>query len=66
MAAWHFIISPSDADSVMAVGAVNTAGIVGGFSSYGPSSDGQIKPSVAAVGVGAVVANTSTGLAHFW
>jgi len=59
--AWHYIITPSDADSVMAVGAVNTSGVVGSFSSYGPSSDGQIKPSVAAVGVGAVIANTSNG-----
>jgi serine protease AprX len=58
---WHYIITPSDADSVMAVGAVNTAGVVGSFSSYGPSSDGQIKPSVAAVGVSAVVANPSNG-----
>ena len=59
---WHYIGTPADADSVMAIGAVNTSGIVGGFSSYGPSSDGQIKPSVAAVGVGAIVANTTTGL----
>jgi serine protease AprX len=62
---WHFIITPSDADSVMAVGAVNTSGVVGGFSSYGPSSDGQIKPSVAAVGVAAVIANASTGQPGF-
>lgn len=59
--AWKYLISPADADSVMAVGAVNTNGVVGSFSSYGPSSDGQIKPSVAAVGVGAIVANTSNG-----
>jgi len=62
---WHYIITPSDADSVMAVGAVSTAGVVGGFSSYGPSSDGQIKPSVAAVGVNAVIANPSTGQPGF-
>ena len=62
---WHFIITPSDADSVMAVGAVNTSGVVGSFSSYGPSSDGQIKPSVAAVGVNAVIANPSTGQPGF-
>ncbi|MBK8521712.1 MAG: S8 family peptidase [Chitinophagaceae bacterium] len=62
---WHFIITPSDADSVMAVGAVSVAGNVGGFSSYGPSSDGQIKPSVAAVGVSAVVANPTTGQPSF-
>lgn len=63
--AWHYIITPSDADSVMAVGAVNTSGVVGGFSSYGPSSDGQIKPSMAAVGVSAVIANASTGQPTF-
>jgi subtilisin family serine protease len=62
---WHFIITPSDADSIMAVGAVNTSGVVGSFSSYGPSSDGQIKPSVAAVGVNAVIANPSTGQPTF-
>jgi serine protease AprX len=59
---WHYIITPADADSTLAVGAVNTSGVVGSFSSYGPSSDGQIKPAVAAVGVGAIVANTTTGL----
>ncbi len=62
---WHYIITPSDADSVMAVGAVSTAGVVGSFSSYGPSSDGQIKPAVAAVGVNAVIANPSTGQPGF-
>jgi len=62
---WHYIITPSDADSVMAVGAVSTSGVVGGFSSYGPSSDGQVKPSVAAVGVNAVIANPSTGQPSF-
>lgn len=56
--AWHFLITPSDGDSVVAVGAVNTAGIVGGFSSYGPSSDGQIKPDIASVGVAAIVQTT--------
>jgi hypothetical protein len=63
--AWHYIITPSDADSVIAVGAVNTSGVIGSFSSYGPSSDGQIKPCVAAVGVNAVIANPSTGQPSF-
>jgi hypothetical protein len=58
---WHYIITPADADSVIAVGAVTTDGVVGSFSSYGPSSDGQIKPTMAAVGVNAVVANNATG-----
>jgi serine protease AprX len=55
---WHFLITPSDADSVLAVGAVSASGAVGAFSSYGPSSDGQIKPDVASVGVGALVQTT--------
>ena len=56
---WRFIITPADGDSVVAVGAVNVAGNVGGFSSYGPSSDGQIKPDMASIGVAALVQTTS-------
>lgn len=52
---WKYIVTPADGDSVMAVGAVSTSGAVAGFSSYGPSSDGQIKPDVASVGVATVV-----------
>lgn len=55
---WHYIITPSDGDSVVAVGAVTAAGAVGGFSSYGPSSDGQIKPDLASVGVAALIQST--------
>ena len=57
--AWHFLSTPADGDSVVAVGAVNTAGVVGSFSSYGPSSDNQIKPDMASVGVSAVIQNTN-------
>lgn len=59
---WHYICTPSDADSVLCIGAVDTSGNTANFSSYGPSSDGQIKPSVAAVGKNAVVANSFSGL----
>jgi serine protease AprX len=64
LGSWHYIISPADADSVVTVGSVTNAGIVAGSSAYGPSSDGQIKPDVAAVGEGAVVqaANNTIGL----
>ena len=63
--AWHYIITPGDADSVMAIGAVTTTGVVGTFSSYGPNSSGQIKPAVAAVGVSATIANTTNGQPTF-
>ena len=56
---WHYLSTPADADSILSVGAVNTGGFVGGFSSYGPSSDGRIKPDVASIGVGAVIETPS-------
>ncbi len=57
--AWNFLVTPSDGDSVVAVGAVSVSGTVGGFSSYGPSGDGQVKPDLASIGVAALVQNTS-------
>jgi hypothetical protein len=56
---WKFLISPSDGDSVVAVGAVNASGVIWAGSSYGPSSDGQIKPDMASVGQAAVIQTTS-------
>lgn len=52
---WHYILTPADGDSVLAVGAVNSSGQPWSGSSYGPSSDGRVKPDVAAVGEGAFV-----------
>ncbi len=62
---WHYLITPADADSVLSVGAVNVAGVVANFSSYGSSSDGQVKPGVAAVGWSAV-ANAGSGAPGFY
>lgn len=56
---WKYIVTPADGDSVLAVGAVTTSGTVANFSSYGPSSDGQIKPDVASVGVATTVESPS-------
>jgi subtilisin family serine protease len=47
---WKFITAPADGDSVLAVGAVDAEREPAEFSSYGPSSDGQIKPNVSALG----------------
>jgi serine protease AprX len=52
---WKYIAAPADGDSVLAVGAVNAGGSVVGFSSYGPSSDGQVKPDVASQGQGTTI-----------
>jgi len=61
---WKYIIAPADGDSVLAVGAVDANGTIAGFSSYGPSSDGQIKPDVASVGAGTYVIATNGAVAQ--
>ena len=48
--AWHFLIAPADADTVLAIGAVDSFNVVTAFSSRGPSADGRIKPDVTAMG----------------
>lgn len=55
---WHYIIAPADGEHVLAIGAVNAGKQVAGFSSYGPSYDGSVKPNVASVGWGTVIAGT--------
>jgi subtilisin family serine protease len=57
--AWHFITTPADADSTLTVAAVDASGNVASFSSYGPSSDGRIKPTVASVGAGTAISSTT-------
>lgn len=44
------LLTPADADSSIAVGAVDTLGTVTAFSSRGPTFDGRIKPDVVALG----------------
>jgi len=59
---WHYLGTPADGDSVIAVGAVSSSGVVGNFSSYGPSSDGQVKPDVASIGVSAILQTSGGGI----
>ncbi|MDK9699289.1 MAG: S8 family peptidase [bacterium] len=54
---WGRIIAPADADSTLSVAAVDSNGVVAGFSSRGPSYDGRMKPEVAARGVRTYCAN---------
>ncbi len=53
---WYKITAPADADSILTVGAVDSAGFATGFSSRGPTFDGRIKPNVAAKGYQSVIA----------
>ena len=47
---WKYLNSPADADSILAVGAAKYDWQRANFSSFGPSSDGRIKPDVATLG----------------
>ena len=55
--AWHYLSTPADADSILSVGAVDAAGKIAVFSSYGPSADGRVKPEVCAVGARTALIN---------
>jgi subtilisin family serine protease len=63
---WHYIIAPADVhgDSLVAAAAVDAAGVVASFSSYGPSADGRVKPDLAALGVSAWVVSPSADTAY--
>jgi len=62
-ASWHKISVPSDADSILTVGACGIDSVMGVFSSFGPAADGRIKPEVTAVGVQAKYWHTLTNQA---
>jgi serine protease AprX len=57
---WGHLVAPADADSILAVGAVDAAGVVAYFSSPGPTADGRVKPDICAMGVGVFCANASS------
>ncbi len=47
---WYNITAPSDADSVLCIGAVDFEGNHAGFSSYGLNNSDAVKPNVSAMG----------------
>lgn len=49
---WRYLGSPADADKILSIGAVTSAGLPASFSSFGPASDGRVKPEVSAMGSG--------------
>ena len=55
---WEKLVTPADADSVLAVGAIDPyKDIATGFSSFGPTTEYRLKPNVSAIGI-VVAANT--------
>ena len=64
---WHYISTPADADSILTVGAVDSVGEPAYFTSWGPTSDGRLKPEVSALGYHSrvYVPNVTDTLGHF-
>jgi serine protease AprX len=56
---WHYIGTPADGDSVLAIGAVDATMDYAFFSSVGPSSNGRIKPDLAAKGADVTLGSVS-------
>ncbi len=63
-APWYKITAPGDADSILTVGAVDSAGYIVGFSSRGPTFDGRIKPNTVARGLQSVIAANGGGIVN--
>lgn len=58
---WKIVGTPADADSVLSIGGISPETQLHiGFSSYGPTADGRLKPNVSAYGT-AVVAEPDGG-----
>lgn len=55
---WKYITTPADGLNVFAVGAVDPNGKPASFSSFGPTSDGRIKPEIAVMGQSVMVGST--------
>jgi serine protease AprX len=58
LSAWHYMLTPADADSVYSVGSVDGSGIWSG-SSYGPNYLGVVKPDGVALGKGTTILNAA-------
>jgi hypothetical protein len=56
---WRYIAAPADGDSVMAIGAVDSARTIANFSSRGPNAAGLIRPVVCAQGSNVYILNNS-------
>ena len=58
---WRYITSPADAKGIITVGGVTSNGNSSVFSSYGPTSDGRIKPEISARGTATWIADLNNG-----
>lgn len=62
---WRYINAPADADSIISVGSVDLDQERSFFSSFGPTSDGRIKPELSALGSGtSIVTGNNIGMSN--
>lgn len=54
------LVAPADGFNIITAGAVDSFGVMSYFSSYGPTSDGRIKPDVMAMGTAVKVASSTS------
>ncbi len=55
---WHYVGVPADADSIVTVGGIDKNFKHSTFSSFGPTADGRIKPTVCAMATSTTVASS--------
>ena len=56
---WRYITAPCDGKNVLCIGAVDSFRQHAKFSSFGPSSDGRVKPDVMAMGKNVTIIGTN-------
>lgn len=61
---WQTITPPADANNILAVGSVTSAGIKSSFSSTGPTADNRLKPEVVALGSSTATISTSGSIKY--
>lgn len=57
---WKYVGVPADSKGAFSIGAVDSKGTKAGFSSFGPTADGRIKPDVSAAGSRVMAASSSS------
>ncbi|MDX2003341.1 MAG: S8 family serine peptidase [Chitinophagales bacterium] len=61
---WRYLTAPSDGDSVLCVGAVDINRRKAGFSSFGPSASGRVKPNIAGFGLNTAYIDVNGNVAY--
>ncbi|MEL6668882.1 MAG: S8 family serine peptidase [Bacteroidota bacterium] len=59
---WHYISAPADAEHIFSIGAMGKTDSRAYFSSYGPTSDGRVKPDVSGPGTNIPSVGISGGI----